>query len=335
MSVEVGVYSVGGEAALVADVGAVSALDWSHELDTFGEATVTLPRCSDRLLNVHPFTHELRITDDGELAFAGPVRYAPMPLHETGELQIIAQDVAYWLAVRFVHVMFDYTGTNTTIDQIVFDLVFNALSVLDPNLLPWLNVMACATIHERKSRSVDDPVWRLHLETIVGKLMHMSVHGRRLNFWCVNECLAQLPPASIEQFIEFPTLVRDGDHFTTHAAVFGDEATNIVGDAGGIHPDWPVLVERMIEEKSYLDVPSADVAASAMVTDRALMGSADRGEFVATVDCDAPWRFTALAPGMCAAVATPYGILNLRISKLSGSVQDGAVTRQIGFKEVG
>lgn len=333
MSVQVGIYNVGGKVPLVTDVE-YTTVEWDHVLDGFGVATVTMENCSDRLLNVHPFTHELRITDDGELAFAGPVRYAPMPLQESGALEVVAYDVAYWLAVRFVHSNFDFTGTHTSVSDIVELIATNALGVMDPNLLVYLNVEPCLTIHERASRDVYDTAWAMHLETIVGKLMHMSVHGRAINFWCIDSCLRELPRAAVGEFVSFSHLARDGDTFTTHSAVYGDETLGIVGSAGGVHADWPVLVERLLEEKSYLDSGSAVAAAAARVTSRAEFSSAGNSDFEATVGCEAPWRFTRIAPGMCAPVSTPYGNLMLRIDRVSGSVNAGVVKRTIGFGEV-
>lgn len=332
MSVQIGVYSVGGQVPLVTDLPYTSAT-WDHIIDGFGVSNVVIENCSNRLLNVHPFTHEIRITDDGELAFAGPIRYAPMPMQKSGTLQLVSYDVAYWLALRFIHTNFDYTGVPTPIDTIVSGIAINALSIADPNLLPYLQVDACATPHQRKSRDVFDTAWKMHLETIVGNLMHMSVHGRKIQFFCIDGCARQLPPVTVDQFQEFGKIVRDGDTFTTHAAVYGDEATNIEGSAGGVHATWPVLVERLLEEESYLDNTSAAAAAAAMVTPRARFGTAE-GEFDATVGCDAPWRFTRVAPGMCAAVRTPYGNLQLMVDRVSGSVSNGVVTRKIGFREV-
>jgi len=334
--IQVGVYNVGGDAALVTDVP-YKSLTWDHTLDGFGIANAVIENCSDTLLNAHPFTHELRVTDDGELAFAGPCRYVPLPLQRKGTMQIVAYDAPYWFALRFVHVNFDYTGAPQPISDIVNFIATNALSPVDPNLLAYMVVSPCATLHERKSRGVFDTAWRMHLETIVGKLMHMSVHGRSIRFFCIDDCLAQLPPVTVNQFKEFSSLNRDGDSFTTHAAVYGDEALGVEGSAGGVHPVWPVLIERLLEEDSYLDDDSAVAAATALVTDRARFSTATDGAsspFEAVVGCDAPWKFTSIAPGMCAAVSTAHGNLQLMVTSVSGSVSNGVATRKIGFEEV-
>lgn len=334
MSIQVGVYNVGGTTPLIADIP-YSTLEWTHPLNKFGVASAIVDVCDPILLNVHPFTHEIRITDDAELAFAGPVRYLPTPLVSGGKMQIIAYDLAYWFAVRFVHQVLNYTGIPTPVSTIVNDIVQAALGPLDPNVLPYLNIIPCATTHERDVASIYDLTWQKHLTSIVGKLMNMSVHGRRINFWCINECLAELPPASADQFINFERLVRDGDTFTTHAAVFGATTpVPIIGDAGGPHPLWPVLVERSFDDDTYLDVASATSAAAALLTDRAKMTFGESEDFVARVDCDVPWKFTRLAPGMCTTMQTPYGDLRLLISEIKARVNEGRVTRTIGFKEL-
>lgn len=328
MTVTVGVYNVGGDVPLIASVDYESA-SWSHLVNDFGVATVTLNVCNDILLNVHPFVHEIRITDNGELAFVGPIRYVVMPMYASGKMEIIAYDLAYWLAVRFTHLAADFTGTGTTVSEIVSTIVEAALVPQPVNVT--LSVAVCAVVHDRIVKPFE-MAWQNHLRSIVGRLMNMSVHGRTLYFWCIDDCVSILPTASTSDFANFNSLVRDGDTFTTGAALMGDGA--VIGVAGGPHPTWPVMVERLITDDTYLNDVSATAAAAARVTARAKMTFGESDSFVAELNCEGPWPLTKVIPGACTLIASPYGTLQLSVRKTTTSVRDGIMTRSIGFREM-
>jgi len=328
VSVQVGVYNIGGDIPVAGNLDYESA-SWTHVVNDFGTAIITLNACDDIALNFHPFVHEIRITDDGELAFAGPIRYVVMPMQAGGKMEIIAYDLAYWLQVRHTHLDVDFTGTGTFVSDVVGTIVVAALSPSPVGV--ELSITECPVVHDRIVKPFE-LAWQNHLASIVGTLMNMSVHGRTLHFWCIDECIGILPNASTSDFVNFNSLVRDGDTFTTSAALIGEGT--VLGTAGGVHPVWPVLVERTITDTTYLNDASATAAAAAMISERAKMTFGENDLFTAELNCNGPWPLTRVIPGACTLIASPYGVLQLSVRKTISTVQGGVITRSIGFKEI-
>lgn len=365
MTTSVSVTSIGGAAILVANI-TYSSLDWSKDLDVPGTAQVVVnSQCiPPQLLGAHPWVHELRIEVDNLLAFVGPIRFVSLPLNNDAstDMLIEAYDLSYWLALRFARLNIDYTGTNTLVSEVVRQITQAALSLDDPNMIPFLDIGVCNVVHDRVV-AANDNAWQDHLDDIVGSVMHMRSHGRTVSFWCYGECRGTLPRVRADEFEDFDNLVLDGDRFTTDAALFGREAieevAEVVADPAatppivgkpaeaaipavlglalpGGSPRFPgVRVERTFRDETYLDPASATRYAENAVVARAPLSFAEQETLRAKTQCDSPWPIALVAPGMCATVASRYGEHSMQIESVSGSVgTDGQESFSIGFNEL-
>lgn len=152
------VFEIGGQYMI--DGGDISEFivsgTWENGLDSApgtSTATVTLAdNCfDDRLLLIHPYLHELRISLDGDIVFEGPIRYFSGPISKGAV--IVADDFSAWFDIRMIHDIFDWS-TGERVDVILGYLIRSALAGTSrlhpagsipekspgPNLLDYLTV---------------------------------------------------------------------------------------------------------------------------------------------------------------------------------------------------
>lgn len=107
----------------------------------------------------------------------------------------------------------------------------------------------------------------------------------------------------------------------------------VTGQGGGVHPDWPVLVERAVSKENLIWKSSADAAAAAAVKLLAPFDTLDESEFKQDVGRSRPWDFVTIVPGQSLLLITPLGGVQLQISHVGGGwTGDGKLSLHVGMQ---
>lgn len=258
---QVMVVDRGGTASL----GELDVLDlqWGRKLDDTSTATVSADAtcCTDLLSGLRTWRHELLIIRDGEEVWTGPIVELT---YERDSVQIEARDVTAYLARRSLPGTIDYTQATglgpADLSTIARTVVVEAFSLLDPGVLPYLQVRPTGVSGERKY-GADDADYALDKVNELAKTgMDYTVLGRRI-ILAGETSLTTLPLLTGEDFIGKLRVVEDGYSGATMATVIGK---GVIGRYGGVD-DFFGLVEIRLKQETILDQASADAAARAIV----------------------------------------------------------------------
>lgn len=236
------IYTIGGAQRLLDLTPFVSDADWGLSLDGLGSAQVSLlatDEADTALLATEPWLHELHILEEGVTVFQGPVLYVLIPQNRKTNGSIIAQDVVGWMTVRLLHKVMDYASVQGK--TILRDIVNTALAPpvlpwsqgLEPNVLQFVKIFGetesgitwagggSCRVEVPYGHSAPRSVAWDKIKANLGNEAHMSVHGRRINFWPYNTYLpnADLPRVDADSFDDFPPLVKDGDTLATYVSI--------------------------------------------------------------------------------------------------------------------
>lgn len=346
-----GVYDIrvmmaGGQVPVLNLTPFTTGLAWERNLDAHNTGSTQLgeldPRCCGIVNRIRPWLHELWIRRNGETVFNGPISING--INETGTVTAVGHSA--WLEVRFVRDLINFSvangGAAADVSVIVDAIIQSALRIADPNLLPFLDVRLCQTQQERYIDPTPVPrdlAWQDHLSQMVGTYVHMAVHGRSIIVWCKDECIFEMPDVSTRHASNRPFLVRDGRLFQTAAVVYNDkdDTDPIGGYAGGVHPQWGILVERKHVDVNVGSNASAAAGAATYVNRDVPATSGNNDEVRFELLCDAPVDMARSVPGSCFRVGYETCIsqtLNCRLESIGATwSQTDGEKPYINFRE--
>lgn len=114
----------------------------------------------------------------------------------------------------------------------------------------------------------------------------------------------------------------------------GSLSGDVFGEAGGVHPAWPVLVERFESQPDVIGRDQAQIIAQTGIVLTAPLATLDVAEFKAVVSSSAPWDFTKIAPGYTTLVTTRLGGIELQVSHVGGSWAAGKLELYVGLSNL-
>lgn len=335
------VNQVRGEIELVDLSPDAVKIVWERSMDQLESAIVSLEpsgtQCCEMIPYIRPYLHEMQLNRDGHGVFTGPVTVGPSGVKP----DIVVGGMTDWFDARMVRTLIDHSAVAVAASQVVDELVRSAMTPAEPNLLPFLEIIATATPSDRKSSitpSVHEMLWDDHLAAMVGSVVHMSTHGRRVTFWPAKTALRHMGVLSDQDFVTTAPLFRDGRIFATAAAVWNsDNTTPASGYAGGIHPTWNILVERA-ERDDKATTATAAYAAAKLVSLEVPIRSSDSDSFRLELSCNSTVPFHLIQPGNTFNMELSQGCLPfsavMQVSKVGDVFEKGVSHPYIVVKEL-
>jgi hypothetical protein len=300
-----------------------SRVEWSRAADETSEASVefAVPECCAQLGQAEPWCHDVSIYRDADLVWQGPLL---QPVFEGSTVTLYARDVTAWLDWRTIHAALDFTASGLGAQDLVDiaeAVIADALSVDDPNVLPYLHTIPSGITGER-SYAPDSTHAGDELRELARTGVDFTAIGRRIILSGGGTTLGRLATLHDEHFAGPLRIIKDGLAALTRAVLIGEGVTASSGGAGECG-----LLERVFKEDSVLDVVSAQAEANARAA-----GGYPTPVFLEVPDNarltpDAPVSINQLVPGVLVPVASTQTCLEvatvLRLTKLSVSYTPG------------
>lgn len=238
-------------------------LVWGRVLDDTSTAEVVVPMggdvaCCELLGRTRSWCHEFVVHRDGVRVWEGPIARIEYGRDSTF---IRAKDVSAWLFKRKIRTLIDYTTTGlgaADLATIAQAIVRDALAIDDPQVLPYLLVLASGVTGQRQY-APDSAYAGDELRELARTGIDWTALGRRLIIG-PETALARLPTLLDEHFIGELTVIEDGDAAATAATVIGKGVKATSGGEGTCG-----LLEVLAKEEQILDTASAQAESDAIV----------------------------------------------------------------------
>jgi hypothetical protein len=307
--------------ATVTEAEILTSVSWTRVLDDVSSASVVINpsgNCCERLREVRAWRHDLHIYRDGRPVWQGPII---QPEWRDGEVELGALDVLAWLDRRVPHQ--DMAFGDADLTEIAAWLIEDAFAPHDPG--HSVEVVAPAGVRGGRA-------YRRNVGQTGDHLRNLAETG--LDFTAVGSRIVLLPETHRESVgrlsdADLPNglvVAEDGAELATRVIVAGDEASGVMGEAGG--PDaYYGLLERYVEETSITTSASAAEAARAR-----LRASFPVPVFIATeevtISPEAAVEVPYLVPGWCLditsaatcrTVAQRFKITGVKVSETGGT----------------
>ncbi|MEU2264916.1 hypothetical protein ABZ568_00380 [Streptomyces olindensis] len=305
---------------ILAQAQVIRSLQWARILNDASTASVTIEPdgdCCGVLGDMRAMRHWLHIYRNDVYVWGGPIL---LPKWGVGTVTISAADIVSVLNRRTPHETKAFTNTDLT--DIAEWLIEDAFAPDDPG--HTVTVLAESGIPGSRD-------YRANIGQSGDHLRSLAETG--LDFTAVGATLLLMPDdwsASIGLLTDADlpdglSVEEDGTAMATRWIVYGDDASGVVGTAGGVHPYYG-LIERSIQDTSIKDQLSADAAAqSRLNASLPVPVYIDSSEV--TLSPDAGVDIARLVPGWCVDVTTTATCRNIsqrmKITGLSVSA-DGA-----------
>lgn len=334
-------YQVGGQIELVDLSADTTKIQWERSMDDMDKGTVTIKPssvgCCGKIPHIRPYLHEMSLVRDGHDVFIGPVTIGPSGIRP----DIVAGGMTDWFDVRFVRDFYDHTGAEVPTSQVIDELVRSAMLPAEPGVLAHMENVTNSTPNDRKTSItpvVHEMLWDDHLSRMVGTQTHMSTHGRRVSFWPARTALRYMGVLTDVDFANPAPIYRDGRIYATAAAVWNSDNDSPAGGyAGGIHPDWGILVERA-ERDDKATTATAAYGAAKLVSLEVPLRSSDANGFRLEFTCDSTVQFHLIQPGNTFDIELSQGCLPfsalMQVTKVGDTYENGVSHPYIVVKEL-
>lgn len=186
-------------------VDRVQEVKWTRERRRISEATVTIAAsgisdtCMSRLLQLHPWIHEVTIYRDGIAVWQGPLvnRTTTISGSQPIRITLTAFDVAKWLERRLLRTTRKLTGTD--LSEVGRAAVESALAVRDPNIRPHI-------VTRPSGRTVDHTI-QAYSRMGYDELADIAAQG--VDWTCIGRSIFFTAPADLDTP---PQATLTGDH---------------------------------------------------------------------------------------------------------------------------
>lgn len=241
--------------ATVSGADILTQVEWTRSLDDTSTAQVVINPdgdCCGRLGRVRSWRHRLHVYRDDQFVWGGPILQAEWSL---GKVELWAADITAWLSRRVPHRDMEFGDSDLT--EIAQWLIKDAFAPDDPGH----SVRTIAAAGVRGARR-----YRRNIGQTYDHLLDLAETG--LDFTAVGDTIILLPEthtASVGRLsdADLPEgliVAEDGASLATRWIVAGDEAGDVLGEAGGSDAYYGLL-ERYLEQTSIPDDTSATSAA--------------------------------------------------------------------------
>jgi hypothetical protein len=282
----------------------LTRVQWTRVLNDASTASVTIEPdvdCCGVLGDMRAMRHWLHLYRNDSYVWGGQII---QPNWGVGTVTISAADIVSVLNRRTPHE--DRRFTSTDLTHIAQWLIADAFQPDDPG--HTVTVLADSGVSGSREYRADIGQSGDHLRDLADSGMDWTAFGETLllmpDNWSASVGLitdADLPDGL--------SVAEDGTAMATRWVVYGDEASGVVGTAGGIHPYYG-LIERSVQDSSIKDQASAEAAAqSRLNSSLPVPVYIDSSEV--TLSPDTSVDIARLVPGWCVDVATTATCRNI------------------------
>lgn len=241
--------------ATVSGADILTEVEWTRLLDDTSTARVVINpdgNCCERIGRVRSWRHKLLIYRDGMFVWGGPILQAEWSL---GRVEIWAGDVLAWLDRRVPHRDMEFGDSD--LSDVASWLIEDGFAPDDPGH----SVQVIAPSGVRGARRYWEDIGQSG-----DHLRDLAETG--LDYTAVGDTIILLPEthtASVGRLTDADLpdgliVAEDGTSLATRWVVAGDDAGDVLGEAGGSHAYYGLL-ERYLEQTSIPDDASATAAA--------------------------------------------------------------------------
>lgn len=300
-----------GGARTAGDLDGITTLGFDRRMNDTGLASLTVskkdltPSCRAILAasaSAEPWMYEVTIYRDEELAWQGPLISS---IEDDVSLQLAAQDVTAWLAVRLNRAAYDYSSAGLNPAALAAQLSAGALAADDPGIAAWIVADTTGSELTYRAALAESAAVLTTLSDMAKTTLAYTAVGRRLWFSTPSRLAAGSVVALSPDSMEGPIVVhKDGGLFASRIMSAGSGVVSYAPPtATGQTYDSRGLVERIITNQII-------VQADADATAAAALAGAQSTTYVRVQDgCvltpTAPVAFDQLVPGVMVRLRSP------------------------------
>lgn len=285
------------DGSVVTPVQVLTEVEWNRLLDDVSTARIVVTPdgdCCERLGRVRSWRHYLNLWRNGRPVWSGPILQAEWSL---GKLEVSAIDVLGFLDRRVPHA--DIVFGDSDLVDIAEWLIADGFEPDDPGH----SVEVIGKTRVRGGRAYQRGIGQTgdHLRDLAETGLDYTAVGSRILLLpeTHSATVGRLTDTDLPEGLK---VAEDGTALTTRWIVAGDEEGDVLGEAGGPHPYYPLL-ERYVEQTSI----TTDAAATAAARSR-LRVSLPTPVFIdtqqVTISPSAAVDVPRLVPGWCLDIAS-------------------------------
>lgn len=248
-----------GSFTVIADITRyVTRMQWTRITDDTSSAKVELAisECCQVIAKINSIRHEIMIKRDDKIVWNGIiVTLVQQPYLDLASLE--CRDVTALLDWRVVHNDIDNTGAPTDLATIANNIIVDALSPDDWNILPYVTVTPAGVTGERKVQASENRTAGEEIRELARTGIDFTTIGRRILIRGEELNLIPIGVLHESHIIGDIQVIEAGLEMASKWYVQGSALTGI---AGGVDSYFG-LVERVARETSILDQNSANQAA--------------------------------------------------------------------------
>lgn len=250
------------ERTKIADLDAVTCLEWSRELDDLSEGSVTVGRngsCCEVFDRIRPWRHQLVINRCGKQVWSGPILRTTYNADDT---VFEAVDPLAWLDRRLVRETVELCGSLTGIaQQLVEQAMEHPDGAADETCLTF-DYRGCTHTGCRKYEACQTTA-AAELRSLARGPFNFTVVGRRVVMWCGGATLGRTTILQDKDFMGLISVVEDGYAQATAVCVQGKGVTAYCGGTDDYYGliEVPIKDDTITTEADAMAMACQEVAA--------------------------------------------------------------------------